>query len=171
MFTYQTNLLGSSTSITPDAAYPPPAYNLNQLRALAREQRAIITGLQQRIAQLEAKANGGTAPGLPICALTAHYLVHFTLEADGTISGAPGWTAEMAFITKDVPGLDQLASRKPLAPDEFRSAAGRVKAWGIAQTQPCTVRVSYSRNTTDAGILERQLSAIGDSFYMTRVNR
>jgi hypothetical protein len=163
---YIKELTGSADSISPDSnTFPPSTYGIEQLRALAREQRSIIVALQQQISALQTKINGGKAPGLPICTITNHYLVLFTLEADGTFVGAPGWSQEMAFATRDVPGLDQLTSRRALNPDEFNAAAAKVKAWGVSQSQPCTVRVSYTRHTTDAGIFERQLNALGNFFY------
>lgn len=162
-------LTSSATSIAPDISpFPPPGYGIEQLRALAREQRTIITALQGQIRELQTRLNGGKAPGLPICTVTSGFMINFALEADGSFVGAPGWKSEMAFAVQDIDGVEVLASGRNLNAAQFAAEGAKVKAWGLKQSQPCTVRVSYARNTTDAGIFERQLKALGDAFYVGR---
>jgi cob(I)alamin adenosyltransferase len=165
---YIKELTGATNSISPNAEFPPPGYGLDRLRALAREQRSIISALQRQIGDLQKKVNGGRAPGLPICTVTNGYLINFTLEADGNITGAPGWKSEMAFAVNEISGAQELASGRSLRLTELSASAAKVKSWGLRQVPPCTVRVSYARKTTDAGIFERQLKILGDYFYVGR---
>jgi hypothetical protein len=165
---YIAQLTGPET-LTPQADFPPKSYGIEQLRVIAREQRMIIAALQRQVQEMTKRLNGGKAPGLPICTLTRGFLLAFTLKPDGNISGVPGWSQEVGFILANSGGLPELSSGRNLSLEQFSSAADKVKSFGMAQSQPCTFRVSYRRETTDAAVFEQQLRALGGYFYVAQV--
>ncbi|HEX6980230.1 MAG TPA: hypothetical protein VF342_13110 [Alphaproteobacteria bacterium] len=140
---------------------------LNEMQAKTASLEKIAKELQAENAALRQRL-GGKAPGLPRCIVTSRYLLEIILLPDGTFSGTPAWDASAAPIASTLPGIERLASGRPLSAREFRDAAGELNGWADAQEQPCRFAVLARRETTDINLFESQLSTIEAFFYVKR---
>lgn len=139
---------------------------IDKLVAELANAKAVIQEQSTDNANLRARMNGGV--DLPPCTVTAGPLLRFDLLADGRFRAQPSWTAGADAIARTIPGVRELASGRSVDRRELLQQTRRIQSWAQKQTQKCQFRVRAHAAHNDAGLFNRQVSDLEQTFYVSR---
>lgn len=143
-----------------------PNDQFKRLNAQLSNDEAMIDERQKENAGLRVKlATKSGGIDLPVCTVTAGYLIGVDLLGDGRLEAHAQWTPGAQEVVAAIPGVLTLVKAGPVATSVFGAQASRIAAWGRAQNSPCVFRVQVTEHHSNLALYKKQVRTVGQYFY------